>query len=88
MKTATIKSPVLKVLKGDLVVRGGHGSEVCRVDVLDDNTGSAARFFVRAYLNNQGRPVVEVATCGATKDVRKSVTGSYRWGESVKEGNV
>lgn len=61
--------------------RGGFGLSVARIDVVDAKAEGSplARFWITAYVNKQGRPVLEVRTKnkkGAEKD--KRVCGVYK----------
>lgn len=73
------KTPLLTVSGPDVDDRGSHGLEVVQVEVVMV-AGKVARFWVTAYVNDQGQAVLEVATnktvAGEVKTVKKGVTAT------------
>lgn len=78
MRTSGIP-PIVNMDSTEVGQRGGHGLEAAVLDIEDEG-GLSARFWVRVYINKNGRPVASVSTKPdkhMEKQVTKSVTGTF-----------
>ncbi len=63
---------------------GGDHLDVIRIDIKGEDGQTVGKFWVDAFLNKQGRPVLHIATNVGDKTNTKRLVGSWREGHSLK----
>ena len=61
---------------------GGDHLDAVRIDIKGDDGRSVGKFWVDVFLNNQGRPVLHIATNVGNSTNTKQLVGSWRDGYS------
>ena len=76
--------PILTIDHATISEKSGGGDhlDAIRIDIKGDDGRSVGKFWVDVFLNNQGRPVLHIATNVGNGTNTKRLVGSWRDGYS------